>query len=137
MRSSLARFVVEFSGPASYNLRLSIRRWNGGIRAVAYAIILTGGKQFRVTPGEVVRVPTLVQKKKGDSVEFTDVLAAADDQGVRMGAPLVVGARVTGTVVQQGRGTKLIVFKFKRRKHYKRKQGHRQGFTAVLIDAIS
>lgn len=104
---------------------------------MAYAIILTGGKQFRVTPGEVVRVPTLVQKKKGDSVEFTDVLAAADDQGVRMGAPLVVGARVTGTVVQQGRGTKLIVFKFKRRKHYKRKQGHRQGFTAVLIDAIS
>ena len=104
---------------------------------MAYAIILTGGKQFRVTPGEVVRVPTLVQKKKGDSVEFTDVLAAADDQGVRMGAPLVDGARVTGTVVQQGRGTKLIVFKFKRRKHYKRKQGHRQGFTAVLIDAIS
>ena len=103
---------------------------------MAYAIILTGGKQFRVRPGDVVRVPTL-QKKKGDSVEFTDVLAAADDQGVRMGAPLVDGARVTGTVVQQGRGTKLIVFKFKRRKHYKRKQGHRQGFTAVLIDAIS
>jgi large subunit ribosomal protein L21 len=104
---------------------------------VAYAIIVTGGKQFRVTPGEVVRVPTLVQKKAGDSVEFTEVLAAADDQGVRLGAPLVDGARVTGTVVQNGRGAKVIVFKFKRRKHYKRKQGHRQGFTAVLIDAIN
>jgi large subunit ribosomal protein L21 len=104
---------------------------------VAYAIIVTGGKQFRVTPGEVVRVPTLVQKKTGDSVEFTEVLAAADDQGVRLGAPLVDGARVTGTVVQNGRGAKVIVFKFKRRKHYKRKQGHRQGFTAVLIDAIN
>jgi len=104
---------------------------------VAYAIILTGGKQFRVMPGEVVRVPTLGQKKTGDSVEFTEVLAAADDQGVRLGAPLVDGARVTGTVVQNGRGTKVIVFKFKRRKHYKRKQGHRQGFTAVLIDAIN
>ena len=104
---------------------------------MAYAIILTGGKQFRVTPGEVVRVPTLGQKKTGDSVEFTEVLAAADDQGVRLGAPLVDGARVTGTVVQNGRGTKVIVFKFKRRKHYKRKQGHRQGFTAVLIDAIN
>jgi large subunit ribosomal protein L21 len=90
-----------------------------------------------VTPGEVVRVPTLVQKKTGDSVEFTEVLAAADDQGVRLGAPLVDGARVTGTVVQNGRGAKVIVFKFKRRKHYKRKQGHRQGFTAVLIDAIN
>ena len=104
---------------------------------MAYAIILTGGKQFRVTPGEVVRVPTLVQKKTGDSVEFTDVLAAANDDGVRIGAPLVDGARVTGTVVQNGRGAKVIVFKFKRRKHYKRKQGHRQGFTAVLIDAIN
>jgi large subunit ribosomal protein L21 len=104
---------------------------------VAYAIILTGGKQFRVTPGEVVRVPTLVQKKTGDSVEFTEVLAAANDDGVRIGAPLVDGARVTGTVVQNGRGAKVIVFKFKRRKHYKRKQGHRQGFTAVLIDAIN
>ena len=104
---------------------------------MAYAIILTGGKQFRVMPGEVVRVPTLGQKKTGDSVEFTEVLAAADDQGVRLGAPLVDGARVTGTVVQNGRGTKVIVFKFKRRKHYKRKQGHRQGFTAVLIDAIN
>ena len=104
---------------------------------MAYAIILTGGKQFRVTTGEVVRVPTLGQKKTGDSVGFTEVLAAADDEGVRLGAPLVDGARVTGTVVQNGRGAKVIVFKFKRRKHYKRKQGHRQGFTAVLIDAIN
>ena len=104
---------------------------------MAYAIIRTGGKQFRVTAGEVVRVPSLAGKQEGDSVEFGEVLVAADDNGVRFGSPLVEGARVTGTVVKIGRGPKIIVFKFKRRKQYKRKQGHRQGFTAVKIDAIA
>jgi large subunit ribosomal protein L21 len=103
---------------------------------MAYAIIRTGGKQFRVSPGDVVRVPSLADKNEGDAVEFGDVLAAGDDNGVRIGAPTVSGASVTGTVVKQGRGPKVIVFKFKRRKQYKRKQGHRQGFTAVKIDSI-
>jgi len=103
---------------------------------VAYAIIRTGGKQFRVSPGDVVRVPSLEGKNTGDSVEFTDVLAAGDDNSVRIGAPTLDGALVTGTVIENGRGPKIIVFKFKRRKHYKRKHGHRQGYTAVKIEAV-
>jgi large subunit ribosomal protein L21 len=104
---------------------------------MAYAIIRTGGKQFRVSPGEIVRVPTLAGKNEGDAVEFTEVLVAGDDNGVRIGAPVLDNGRVTGTVVKNGRGPKIIVFKFKRRKHFKRKKGHRQGFTAVKIDAIA
>ena len=104
---------------------------------MAYAIIRTGGKQFRVTAGDVVRIPSLAGKNEGDTVEFNDVLVSADDNGVRFGSPLVDGARVTGTVVKHGRGPKIIVFKFKRRKQYKRKQGHRQDFTAVKIDTLA
>ena len=103
---------------------------------MSYAVIRTGGKQFRVAPGELVRIPALADKAAGDSVEFTEVLVSGDDNGVRLGAPLVDGARVTGTVVGQGRAPKIIVFKFKRRKQYKRKIGHRQGFTTVKIDGI-
>lgn len=103
---------------------------------MAYAVIRSGGKQFRVAPGEIVRVPSISGKKQGDSVEFADVLVSGDDNEVKIGAPLVDGARVTGTVVGQGRADKVIVFKFKRRKQYKRKQGHRQGFTSVKIDSV-
>src|SRR5262244_523130 len=103
---------------------------------MAYAIIRTGGKQFRVSPGDVVRIPTLADKNEGDTVEFDDVLVAGDDKGVRIGAPTVAGARVTATVLNNGRGQKIIVFKFKRRKHFKRTKGHRQGFTSIKIDSI-
>lgn len=104
---------------------------------MAYAVIRTGGKQFRVVPGEVLRIPSIAGKAEGDTVEFTEVLVAGDDNGVRLGAPLVDGARVTGTVVKQGRSPKIIVFKFKKRKQFKRKQGHRQNFTTVKIDAVA
>ena len=103
---------------------------------MAYAVIRSGGKQFRVTPGEIVRVPSLSGKKAGDSIEFADVLVSGDGNDVQIGAPVLDGARVKGTVVSQGRAPKVIVFKFKRRKQYKRKQGHRQGFTSVKIDSI-
>ena len=103
---------------------------------MAYAIIRSGGKQFRVSPGDVVRVPSLAEKNAGDAVEF-EVLTAGDDNGVRIGSPTVDGASVTGTVVKHGRAPKIIVFKFKRRKHYKRTKGHRQGFTAIKIDSIA
>ena len=103
---------------------------------MAFAIIRTGGKQFRVGTGEVVHLPFLAGKNAGDTVEFNEVLISGGDNGVRLGAPLVDGARVSGTVVKSGRGPKIIVFKFKRRKQYKRKQGHRQGFTTVKIDEI-
>ncbi len=101
-----------------------------------YAIIRTGGKQFRVSPGDVVHIPSLAGKNAGDAVEFSEVLASGDDNGVRIGAPTVNGAIVTGVVVKNGRAPKIIVFKFKRRKQYKRKQGHRQGYTTVKIETI-
>ncbi|MGH9768658.1 MAG: 50S ribosomal protein L21 [Blastocatellia bacterium] len=103
---------------------------------MAYAIIRTGGKQFRVSPGDVIHIPTLADKNEGDTVEFEEILAAGDDSGVRIGAPTVAGARVTATVLENGRDPKIIVFKFKRRKQFKRTKGHRQGFTAVKIDSI-
>ena len=101
---------------------------------MSYAIIRSGGKQFRVSPGETVRVPTLGEQA-GASVEF-DVLVVGGDNETKVGSPIVDGARVAGTVVEHGRGDKIIVFKKKRRKQYKRTQGHRQNYTAVKIDSI-
>ena len=101
-----------------------------------YAIIRTGGKQFRVEPGQTVRVPSL-EGEEGSQVEFGEVLLGSDDNEVRAGVPTLDGAKVTGEIVRHGRGEKIVVFKFKRRKNYARKQGHRQGFTAVKIDSIA
>ncbi|HYY58183.1 MAG TPA: 50S ribosomal protein L21 [Pyrinomonadaceae bacterium] len=103
---------------------------------MSYAIIRSGGKQFRVEEGATVRVP-LMDKRAGESVEL-DVLMLAGGDGAapQAGAPLVEGARVAATVVDHGRDDKIIVFKKKRRKQYKRKQGHRQGYTTLKIDSI-
>ena len=101
---------------------------------MSYAIIRTGGKQFRVAEGETVRVPSLGDKT-GASIEF-DVLVFGGDNETKVGSPLVDGARVAGTIVSHGRGEKIIVFKKKRRKQYKRTQGHRQNYTTVKIDSI-
>ena len=103
---------------------------------MAYAIIRSGGKQFRVEEGGTVRVPTL-GAQAGDTVELEAlVIGGGEMEGVLVGTPAVEGAKVSGTVVDHGRGTKVIVFKKKRRKHYKRKQGHRQGYTTLKIDSI-
>ena len=102
---------------------------------MAYAIIQSGGKQFRVAQGEVVRLPSIAAKV-GEEVEL-DVLAKGDAQSIDIGSPLVEGARVSATVIEHGRGEKVIVFKKKRRKQYKKKHGHRQDFTAVKIDSIT
>ncbi len=101
---------------------------------MAYAIIEAGGKQFRVTEGEVVRVPSITAEV-GASVQF-DALLAGDDQQVEVGAPALDGRRVTATVLEHGRAPKIIVFKKKRRKQYKKTHGHRQNFTAVRIDSV-
>ena len=101
---------------------------------MSYAIIRSGGKQFRVAEGETVRLPSL-NEEAGKTVEF-DVLVLGGDNETRVGAPIVDGARVAGTIVEHGRGDKIIVFKMKRRKQYKRTQGHRQNYTAVKIDTI-
>jgi large subunit ribosomal protein L21 len=103
---------------------------------MTYAIIRTGGKQFRVEPGQTLRVPSLLGEA-GTQVTFSDVLLGSDGNNVRTGIPSLDGAAVTGEIVRHGRGEKIVVFKFKRRKNYSRKQGHRQGFTEVKINDIN
>jgi len=102
---------------------------------VSYAIIESGGKQFRVSQGEVVRLPNL-DGEIGSNIEFGKILCIGGDNGFKFGDGLS-GAEVSGTVVSHGRARKVLVFKFKRRKQYKKLQGHRQGFTAVKIDSIT
>ncbi|MBT8493323.1 MAG: 50S ribosomal protein L21 [Deltaproteobacteria bacterium] len=100
-----------------------------------YAVIQTGGKQYRVSPGQTVFVEKL-DGDKGDSIEFEDVLLVGGDAGVSIGQPRLDGAKVTGEIVEQGRGEKVVVYKFMRRKDYRRRNGHRQAFTAVKIGDI-
>jgi large subunit ribosomal protein L21 len=101
-----------------------------------YAIIKSGGKQFRAVPGQTIKVPSLAAEP-GESVTFGDVLVTGGgDDGISVGAPLVGGVSVTGEVVRHGKTRKVITFKWKRRKNYRRKQGHRQGFTEVRIGEI-
>ena len=103
---------------------------------MSYAIIRTGGKQFRVEPGMTLRVPSLIGDA-GASIEFNDVLLGSDGKNVHAGVPSLSGAKVTGEIVRHGRGEKIIIFKQKRRKNYARKRGHRQGFTEVRINDIN
>ena len=103
---------------------------------MTYAIIRTGGKQFRAESGKSLRIPTLVGDV-GTTVEFNDVLLGSDGTNVRTGVPTLSGAKVTGEIVKHGLGDKIVVFKFKRRKNYSKKQGHRQGFTEVRINDIT
>jgi large subunit ribosomal protein L21 len=102
---------------------------------MGYAVIRTGGKQYRVTPGDVIRVEKLAGEP-GAAVEFTEVLMTGEEGAVHVGTPLLAGARVTGEVIQQGKAKKILVFKKKRRKNYRRHQGHRQQFTAVRVTTI-
>jgi large subunit ribosomal protein L21 len=100
-----------------------------------YAIIRTGGKQYRVAPGEVVRIERLAGDV-GAPVEFTEVLLTGGDGAVRIGTPLVEGVKVSGQIVGQERDRKIRIFKKKRRKNYRRRRGHRQSITAVRVTAI-
>ena len=103
---------------------------------MAYAIIRTGGKQFRVESGRTYKIPSL-EGEPGAKVEFAEVLLGSDGKAVSTGAPLVKGAKVSAEIVRHGRGDKIVIFKQKRRKNYARKRGHRQGFTEVKIKTIS
>ncbi|TAN51822.1 MAG: 50S ribosomal protein L21 [Betaproteobacteria bacterium] len=100
-----------------------------------HAVIQTGGKQYRVKPGDALRVE-LLTAQVGAAVSFEQVLMVGDGENVRVGAPFVAGARVDATVVAHGRGDKVKIFKLRRRKHYQKSQGHRQGFTEVRIDDV-
>ena len=103
---------------------------------MTYAIIRTGGKQFRAEAGKTIRIPTLAGEA-GSKVTFDDVILGSDGDKQHVGAPVVKGARVIGEIVKQGRGEKIVVFKQKRRKNYAKKQGHRQAFTEVRIKDIA
>ena len=101
-----------------------------------YAIVRTGGKQYRVAEGETIYVERL-QAPVGESVTLGEVLfVGSDDEAARLGSPFLAGAKVAATVVESGRGQKIRVFKYKKRKHYRRTRGHRQSFTALRIDRI-
>lgn len=100
-----------------------------------YAVVATGGKQYKVEAGEILRVEKL-QGDVGAQVAFDEVLLLADGENVKVGQPMVQGATVKGHIVEQGKNKKILVFKYKRRKRYRRKQGHRQLYTAIQIDAI-
>jgi large subunit ribosomal protein L21 len=100
-----------------------------------YAIIRSGDKQFRAEPGMTIRVPSL-DAEVGQSITFDQVLLTGDGEEVKLGEPVLGGATVTGEVVGHGKHRKVIIFKRKRRKNYRRKQGHRQGYTEVRIGEI-
>ena len=100
-----------------------------------YAIIRAGGKQFKAEKGKTLRLP-LMDAEAGAKVTFEEVLLSSDGQTIKAGNPLVKGAKVTGEVVGDGKEPKIYVFKFKRRKNYRRKTGHRQGYTEVRITDV-
>jgi large subunit ribosomal protein L21 len=100
-----------------------------------HAIIKTGGKQYRVAPGETLKVETLAADV-GQQITLSEVLSVSDGSDVKVGAPFVGGVSVVATVVGHGRHDKVTIFKMKRRKHYQKHQGHRQNYTELRIDSI-
>jgi len=100
-----------------------------------YAVVATGGKQYKVREGEVLRIEK-IPGEIGADVSFDKILMFSDGENVKIGQPVLDDVAVNGRIVSQGKAKKIIVFKYKRRKRYRRKQGHRQQFTAVQIDNI-
>ena len=101
-----------------------------------YAVIATGGKQYRVQPGDRIRVEK-VEAEAGDTLELDQVLMVADGDSISVGAPTLDGGRVKATVVGHGRGEKLKIIKFRRRKHSRKQMGHRQAYTELQIEEVS
>jgi large subunit ribosomal protein L21 len=100
-----------------------------------YAVIKTGGKQYKVNEGSILKVEKL-EAQPGDRIKLDQVLMIGDDAGVKIGDPLVANASVTVEVLEQGRAKKIIVYKYKKRKNYHKKQGHRQPFTKIKVEKI-
>ena len=101
-----------------------------------YAIVKTGGKQYKVAQGDVLFVEKL-EANEGDVITLDQVLAVGGEEGLKVGAPVVEGATVTAKVVAQGKAKKVVVFKYKAKKDYRRKQGHRQPFTKLVVESIN
>jgi len=100
-----------------------------------YAVFKTGGKQYRASTGDVIKVEK-IEAEKGTTIELDQVLMVGEGEDVKVGTPFLEGGKVTATVLDQGRGDKITVIKFKRRKNYRRKMGHRQYFTQLEITGI-
>ena len=100
-----------------------------------YAVVASGGKQYRVQEGDTLKIEK-IPGEVGTDVAFDQVLMVSDGDDVKIGQPVLENAVVNGTIIEQGKGRKILVFKYKRRKRYRRKQGHRQLFTAVKIGTI-
>ena len=101
-----------------------------------YAVIRTGGKQYRVTTGQAIRVEA-IEAEPGSEIAFDDVLAVGEGADLRIGSPRLIGSSVRATVLAHGRHPKITIFKMRRRKHFQKHGGHRQNFTEVRIDSIS
>ena len=101
-----------------------------------YAVIQTGGKQYRVQPGETIKVEK-IDVAAGSTVEFNEVLLVADGENVRVGKPLLTGDKVAAEIVEHDRDEKILVYKYRRRKAWHKKQGHRQPFTAIKVTGIT
>ena len=101
-----------------------------------YAVIKTGGKQYRVAPGEKIKIEQ-IPADVGAQIVLDQVLMVSDGDAVTLGNPLVAGAKVSATVLGHGRGDKVKIFKMRRRKHYQKTQGHRQNYTEIRVDAIA
>ena len=100
-----------------------------------YAIVKTGGKQYKVAEGDTIFVEKL-EADEGESVVFDQVLTVVNDADVKIGRPMVDGAKVTGKVMAHGKGKKILIFKYKAKSNYRKRQGHRQPFTKVVIEKI-
>jgi len=101
-----------------------------------YAVIKTGGKQYRVIEGQTLKVEKL-DAEKGNSIELNEVLMVADGENVKIGSPYVAGGSVSATIEDHGRGEKVRIIKFNRRKHFRKQMGHRQSYTEIKITGIS
>ena len=101
-----------------------------------YAVIKSGGKQYRVQEGQTLKLEK-IEVPTGESIDFNEVLLVADGDDVKVGAPMLEGAKVSAEIVSHGRGDKITIIKFRRRKHSMKRQGHRQWFTEVKITGIS
>ncbi len=110
--------------------------WTGLEKYSMHAVIMTGGKQYRVAEGDVLRVETL-PVEAGGSVEIDRVLMVADGDDIKIGAPYIEGGKVTATVESHGRGDKIKIIKFRRRKHSRKQMGHRQNYTELKITSIA
>ena len=111
-----------------------VRLVRGGV-AIMYAVIETGGKQYRVQEGDIVRVEKL-DVQEGEKVDLSKVLLISNEDGIVVGKPYIDGAKVEATVIEHGKDRKIVIFKYKPKKDYRKKQGHRQPYTKIKIEKI-